>query len=212
MFKTILFDVDGTLIDTEYVMTKSLQKTLFEEKGIDVPVNELQFILVIPGKKAIKRFVSDETEMLQLLEKWSKNILVFSEYATLFPEVKETIKSLKEKGFVLGLVISKTTLEMQNEFVPFDLNHYFEVVVTASDTQLHKPNPDPIQKAIDLLGVDKAETIYIGNSIYDMKSAKSCGVQFGLAEWGALKHISFDQVDFTFQTPKDVLNQIHEIG
>lgn len=51
----------------------------------------------------------------------------------------------------------------------------------------------------------------MGDSICDMKSAKSCGVSFSLAEWGALKHISFDQVDFTFQTPKDVLTQIHEM-
>lgn len=52
MIKTVLFDVDGTILDTEFVMIKSLQKTLKEEKNLDVPEENLEYILGIPGKKS----------------------------------------------------------------------------------------------------------------------------------------------------------------
>lgn len=53
MIKTVLFDVDGTILDTEFVMIKSLQKTLKEEKNLDVPEEDLEYILGIPGKKQL---------------------------------------------------------------------------------------------------------------------------------------------------------------
>lgn len=205
MFKTILFDVDGTIIDTQYVMTRSLQKTLLEEKQLEVPLEDLHFILGIPGREAIKKFSENDTELETLLTKWNNNILLFSEYATLFPNVEKVIKDLYAQGIELGVVTSKTQEEMKNEFDSFGLTQYFKVQVTASDTDLHKPNPDPIQKALDELGADKKETVYVGDSLYDMKSAKSCGVSFAVAQWGAVESSAFTDIDFSLVTPKDVL-------
>jgi phosphoglycolate phosphatase-like HAD superfamily hydrolase len=109
-------------------------------------------------------------------------------------------------GIVLGVVTSKTRPEMKNEFDIFGLNQYFKAQVTASDTELHKPNPDPIQKAINDLGADKSETVYIGDSLYDMKSAKSCGIAFCLAKWGAMATSIFTDIDFVLNSPDDILN------
>lgn len=66
MIKTVLFDVDGTILDTEFVMIKSLQKTLKEEKNLDVPEENLEYILGIPGKKAIERYSSSGEEVDKL--------------------------------------------------------------------------------------------------------------------------------------------------
>ncbi|WP_100065827.1 HAD family hydrolase [Miniphocaeibacter massiliensis] len=206
MFKTILFDIDGTIIDTEYVMTKSLQKTLLEEKELSVSIKELNYILGIPGREALEKFTKNKRELNYLLEKWSENVLLFSKHATIFPQITEVLQALNSRNITLGVVTSKTKEEMKNEFDIFKLNHHFKIQVTASDTKLHKPNPEPIQKAIDDLGANIEETIYIGDSLYDMKSAKACGISFGLAKWGALESIVFNNVDFHLKTPKDILN------
>lgn len=209
MFKTILFDVDGTIIDTQYVMTKSLQKTLLEEKQLEVSLEDLHFILGIPGREALKKFSEDNTELEDLLAKWNNNILLFSEYATLFPDIEKVIKDLHAQGIELGVVTSNTQEEMKNEFDTFGLTQYFKVQITASDTDLHKPNPDPIQKALDDLGANKKETVYVGDSIYDMKSAKSCGVSFAVAQWGAVESSAFTDVDFSLATPQDVMTLVN---
>jgi len=206
MFKTILFDVDGTIIDTQYMMTKSLQKTLLEEKQLEIPLEKLHYILGIPGREALKNFTKDDKELEMLLTKWNDNILLFSEHATLFPDIEKVIKTLYTQGVELGVVTSKTREEMKNEFDTFGLTQYFKVQVTASDTSLHKPNPDPIQKALDKLEADKKETVYVGDSLYDMRSAKSCGISFALAQWGALESNAFTEINFSLKKPKDLLN------
>lgn len=208
MFKTILFDVDGTIIDTEYVMTRSLQKTLKEEQDKEVTIEELHFILGIPGKEALKKYANSADEIDYLLEQWGKKILSLSHQASIFPYMEDVFKKLQDTGAKMGLVTSKTKTEMENEFDHFDLNSFFKVIVTASDTVLHKPNPDPVLKAIQLLDADKSETIYIGDSVYDMKSAKASGVKFGLAKWGALDLEAFGEADYIFDTPFDVLKLI----
>ncbi len=122
MIKTILFDVDGTIIDTEYVMTYSLQKTLCEELEKEIPIKELHYILGIPGREAIKKFVNTEEEEETLLSKWGENVLLLADNAQVFPHIEETLQTLHVKGIQLGLVTSKTKEEMKNEFDRFNLN------------------------------------------------------------------------------------------
>ncbi|MGX7173931.1 HAD family hydrolase [Enterococcus ratti] len=118
-----------------------------------------------------------------------------------FPCIKETLQTLHAKGIQLGVVTSKTKEEMKNEFDQFNLNQYFDIQITDSDTKLHKLFPDLIQKAIDELGIKKEETIYIGDSLYDMQSAKACGITFGLAKWGAKNIEKFQNVDIIIDFP-----------
>lgn len=208
MFKTLLFDVDGTLIDTAYVMTHSLQKTLQEEKQQSVAIEDLDYILGIPGRAALEKFTTDATELEKLLAAWNKNVLLYAEHVSVYPEIEATLKKLKNAGIKMGIVTSKTSNEMKTEFDIFNLNHYFDVFITASDTENHKPHPAPIQKAVDLLAVEKAETIYIGDSLYDMKSAKACGVKFAVANWGALDLALFTEADYFLESPTDLLKLI----
>ena len=127
-----------------------------------------------------------------------------------FSYIKETFQMLHAKGIQLGLVTSKTQEEMKNEFDHFNLNQYFDIQITASDTKLHKPFPDPIQKAIDELGIKKEETIYIGDSLYDMQSAKASGIAFGLAKWGAKNIEKFQSVDIIIDSPQEILDLLEK--
>ena len=210
MIKTMLFDVDGTIIDTEYVMTHSLQKTLREELEMDLSIQELHYILGIPGREAIKKFANNKEEEDKLLSKWGGNVLLLADNVQVFPYIKETFQMLHAKGIQLGLVTSKTQEEMKNEFDHFNLNQYFDIQITASDTKLHKPFPDPIQKAIDELGIKKEETIYIGDSLYDMQSAKASGIAFGLAKWGAKNIEKFQSIDIIIDSPQEILDLLEK--
>lgn len=205
MFKCVIFDVDGTILDTEKSILKSLQKVLRDE-GKDYTSDKLRFALGIPGKEALKKLNINDVERVQ--SKWSKTVLEYSREVTVFQGVKEIIKRLSENPISTGIVTSKTKQELIDEFDPFGLSHFFDCTISASDTENHKPHPDPLLLCLKKLNADKDETVYIGDSIYDMQSAKSAGLEFALALWGSKTTKGFESADYILNKPKDILDII----
>ncbi|MFK5708417.1 HAD family hydrolase [Lysinibacillus boronitolerans] len=203
MLKAIIFDVDGTILDTEQAILQSLQRTLREETQKDYPFEALRFVLGIPGKDALQRLNVDDIEAVH--QKWSAAVLDFSHEVAVFESLEEVIQHLATKPLQLGIVTSKTAQEVVDEFEPFGLSEYFQHIVSASDTEKHKPNPEPLLKCLDALQVAPEEAIYIGDSIYDFQCAKQAGAKFALAHWGAKSTIGFEEADYVFYEPKDIL-------
>lgn len=208
MYKNILFDVDGTLIDTEKPIIYSLQKVLREELNIQKSYDDLLFVLGIPGKYSLEKLNIPKDKLDYILNKWSYTISLNQNKMKLFDNMEYVLKNLYNKQVNLGIITSKNDEEMKNEFSPFNIDKYFTCIVTASDTRLHKPNPDPILKAMDNLKITRDRTIYIGDSVYDMKSAKSAGIAFGLAKWGTPTPNAFKNPDHSFNKPTDILKLI----
>ncbi len=124
-----------------------------------------------------------------------------------FDDIKDTLVKLNEMGISIGIVTSKTKEEYTNDFVPFGLGNYFKLVVCADDTEKHKPNPEPILKFIELSGVDKSNTLYIGDTKYDMECAFSSGIDFALALWGAKVSVGIN-ANYILKKPKQILELI----
>ena len=122
--------------------------------------------------------------------------------------MEESLTKLKENETQIGIVTSKTNEEMENEFEHFGLSKLFDISVTASDTTKHKPNPEPILYALNKLGSLPEESIYIGDSIYDMHSSQSAGAKFALAKWGAKENPLFSSADISLETPLEILQHL----
>ncbi|VDG98068.1 Phosphorylated carbohydrates phosphatase TM_1254 [Lysinibacillus sphaericus] len=205
MIKNVIFDVDGTILDTEKSILKSLQEVLRDE-GENYVVNDLRFALGIPGKEALKKLNIKDIERVQ--SKWSKTVLEYSQEVTVFQGVKEVIEMVSKKSSSMGIVTSKTKQELIDEFNPFGLSHFFDCIISASDTKNHKPHPDPLLLCLKELNANIGSTVYVGDSIYDMQSAKSAGVKFALALWGSKTIEGFESADYILKDPKDVLDVI----
>ncbi|WGF38960.1 HAD family hydrolase [Lysinibacillus capsici] len=203
MLRAIIFDVDGTILDTEQAILQSLQRILREETQQDYPFEALRFALGIPGKDALQRLNVDDIEAVH--QKWSAAVLDFSHEVAVFESLEEVIQHLATKPLQMGIVTSKTAQEVVDEFEPFGLSEYFQHIVSASDTEKHKPHPEPLLKCLDALQVAPEEAIYIGDSIYDFQCAKQAGAKFALAHWGAKSTIGFEEADYVFYEPKDIL-------
>lgn len=203
-FKHIVFDVDGTLIDSETTVLKSLQKTLKEE-GIKKSLEELKFALGIPGRDALLILKINDLERVE--EKWMKNVTIYADEITLFDGVKQVIQELKSKNFKLGIITSKTKEEYNIDFIKFDIHSYFDLVICADDTIKHKPDGEPMEKYIEITGASKEEIIYIGDSIYDMQCSKNAGVNSALALWGAHNPEKIES-NYKLKHPKDILDII----
>ncbi|MFV0243080.1 MAG: HAD family hydrolase [Lacrimispora sphenoides] len=202
-YKHIVFDIDGTLIDTEYAVLHSLQDTLIAVTGINREINELTFALGIPGKNALKKLNVPEHSISLILGHWEKCMSNYSNTVCVFQGISELLDALVQYGCELGIVTSKTREEFKQDFVPFDISKYFTTIICADDTVEHKPDPDPLFKYMEVSNANNNELIYIGDSVYDWECAKSAKVDFALAGWGSLSREIL--ADYYLEKPDDLL-------
>ncbi|MBW9172508.1 HAD family hydrolase [Clostridium estertheticum] len=205
MYNYIIFDVDGTLLDTEIAVLSSLQKLVSEELNKNYSFEDLKFALGIPGEVALNKL--GITNILECSEKWNVYLKEYFHHVKIFDDIKESLVKLNEMGVSIGIVTSKTKEEFLNDFVPFGLSNYFKLVVCADDTEKHKPNPEPLLKFIELSEVDKSKTIYIGDTKYDLDCALGAGIDFALALWGAKSSIGID-ANYILENPKQILELV----
>ena len=206
MFDCIIFDVDGTLIDTEFMVKKALQKLLLEEINREPSWTELDFILGIPGEVTLEKF--GITNTYQASRRWNANMIEHKQSVKVYANIEQTLRHLKTAKIGTGLVTSKNQIELNDDFVHFGLMPYFDHYVSASDTARHKPFPDPLIKFLEISGYTAQQVIYIGDTIYDQQAASAAGISFGLALWGT-KTPETIPAEFKLKTPLDVLSLIN---
>lgn len=202
-YKQIVFDVDGTLIDTEYAVLHSLQDTIEYMTDTKPKIESLIFALGITGKTALQQLgIVDIPLALSL---WDKNMDKYSNHVRVFDNISNLLEQLTSWGYELGIVTSKTKNEFVHDFSIFGIDNYFKTIVCADDTSDHKPNPAPILKYIELTQCDKEELLYIGDSAYDMECAMRAGIDFALAGWGAKKKLN---TRISYATPLDAIKHL----
>lgn len=203
----IVFDVDGTILDTEEAVLKSFQKTL-GEIGIKKEIHELTFCLGITGLAALEHLGITEAD--EVLARWVDNLKASSGLVRVFDGMVPLLEKLKERGCTLGIVTSRLTKEYEADFAFYGLLRYFDTVVCVEDTKLHKPSGEPVECYVRKSKAKKEEVLYIGDSRYDMECARNAGVDCALALWGAssVKHI---RAAYYFPEPASVLNELDRI-
>lgn len=190
MYKIVVFDVDGTLIDTEKSIILGLKKLLTEKNKRIYTDEELDFVLGIPAEAAIERFEFNEPE--KCMKKWSDNMEKFKEFDVIFPQIIEALKCLKSRGVITGIVTSRTKAEYDTDPIFLSIKKYFDHIICADDTKLHKPNGEPLIKFLANMKAKSSDAVFIGDTIYDCKCAENAGVDFLWAGWGTKENINYE--------------------
>ena len=181
-YKHIVFDVDGTLIDSGTADIRGLQDTLEQLTGVVTPLEELRFSQGIPGKDTLRILGIEDIDAVE--EQWIQNILRYSGGITLFPGMKETLEALDARGVKLGVVTSRTHRELDGDFPRYGVAHLFGPMICAEDAPGHKPEPAPLLRYMELTGARPEEVLYVGDTINDSLCAQRSGIDFALALWG----------------------------
>ncbi|HQG79311.1 MAG TPA: HAD-IA family hydrolase [bacterium] len=149
-YVNIVFDIDGTLIDTEDIILKSLQKALKDLHNRNEKKENLRFALGITGPKALEVLrVSDNGKTLQTWNEYMQNSSIAIK---LFAGIEEVLKKLKSINIKLGIITSRTKYEYEEQFVPLGISDYFETIICSEDTIKHKPDGEPMRKYLEFLG------------------------------------------------------------
>lgn len=208
-YRHVIFDLDGTVVDNEYVILQSLQDMLLEVTGVTHAHDELKFSLGVPAYVPLEHFtIADKEAALAI---WGRHQIKYSHLAKPFPEVVRVMEELRSDGAALGVVTSRTRNEYIEEFLPYGLGDMFGVSICADDTERHKPEADPLLEYLRRTGCPREDAIYVGDSQYDMLCAKAAGVDRGHALWGTGCPPHPDAT-YHFRTPAELLTCVSGTG
>lgn len=201
-YKHIIFDVDGTLIDTEYAIIRSLQDIIKSMTGEEPAYDTLTFVLGITGEDALKKL--NMKDIPAMLELWLEKMEKYDSTMIPFEGIPELLNTLSHMECKLGIVTSRTRKEFESDFERHGLLPFFSTVICADDTKEHKPNPAPLLKYMELTKAAPDQLLYIGDSRYDRECAKNAGVDFALAMWGCYNKEL--QAEYYPATPNHILD------
>jgi pyrophosphatase PpaX len=206
-FTHILFDLDGTLVDTNELILQSFEHAL----GHFFPGRYTrQDVLPYMGEPLVQQFSRfTEPELVpQLVDVYRKhNVEKHDLLVAIFPHVKEVLTDLKNTGHKLAVVTNKMRLTAEMGLRLFELEPLIDVLVTIEDTTKHKPEPEPLLFAMDKLGAEAEAALMVGDSPYDIMAGKAagtatCGVSWSLrGKEGLIEY----QPDYLIDDMKELL-------
>ena len=180
---TVLFDFDGTLMNTNELIYNSWQHTFRTIKGTEGDPDMIKRSYGDILAKTIAEFFPDypQEEAIEIYR--SYQVGRFSDDIYPFPGMLELVRELKEKGYKVAVVTSRlrnTTLEGLNKY---GLDEIVDAVITADECKAHKPEPEPALMAMRAMGSRAEETVMVGDSKYDIGCANNAGVTSVLVDW-----------------------------
>jgi pyrophosphatase PpaX len=185
-FPVVLFDLDGTLVDSGAIILASMKHAATTVLGREIPDAELMAAVGGPGLVAQMEAL-DAARVDELVRVYREHNEPL--HADLEPcaGIEPTLDLLREEGRRLGIVTAKrhVTVQLAFDVLP-RLEAYFDVVVGADDTRRHKPDPEPILHALDMLGAAPAEAAYVGDSPFDVQAARAAGAFAVAVTWGRI--------------------------
>lgn len=182
---TLLFDLDGTVLNTNHLIVESFQhayRTINGEekdrgyitKSFGEPLAQtMEREFDIPVEEAIGIYRSFHYER-------------FEDLIDIFPGMAQTIMALHNKGYKLGIVTSRLNHTTIRGLKKYNLEKCFQCIITADDTQKHKPDPEPIQMALEKLKSLPENAMMIGDSLFDIKCAHNAGAKAAIVSWSEL--------------------------
>jgi pyrophosphatase PpaX len=206
--RTVLFDLDGTLIDSVRLILDSYHHTLATH-GLP-PRTDDEWLAGV-GTPLTAQFAAwrDDPETLEALIATYReyNLTHHDRMVTVYPGVVDVVSALKKDGITTGLVTSKNRAGAVRGLTLAQLEATMDVLVCADEVENPKPHPEPVEKAVRLLGADSRATVYVGDSVHDMLSGRAAGVRTAAALWGPFgrSHLEGAQPDYWLEWPNELL-------
>lgn len=181
--QTVLFDLDGTILDTNELIISSFLHAL---EGKTEELLTRDHIIPHMGRPLVdqlKQF-SGREEVEELIQAYYDfNLREHDAMAAAFPYATEVISKLGDHGIKLGVVTTKRRKTALLGIELLGLTPYMKVVISLDDVTEPKPSPEGVLKAVDLLGADPQTTMMVGDSQYDIQAGQRAGVLTAGVAW-----------------------------
>jgi pyrophosphatase PpaX len=206
-YPVVLFDLDGTVIDSGGIILASMRHASREVLGRVIADAELMQAVGGPGLEA-QMAALDPERVDELVSVYRAHNEPLHEELVCCAGMEHALERLKADGRRLGVVTAKrrSTAELAFEHVP--LGHLFETIVGGDETERHKPDPEPLLLAAERLGAWPADIVYVGDSPFDIRAAKAAGMGSVAVTWGRIhdrSRLEREEPDAIVDTAKELL-------
>lgn len=219
--RVLLFDFDGTLVNTTPLILKSFRATWEKVFGftmddadyiktfgtlLHTALKELTEQCVAEGRiRPVEDLTAKADELLRTYREF--NWQWHDETIEPFDGMDAVVRELKARDYRLGIVSSKLRFGVERGLSLFGMTELFDVIVAADDVTNHKPHPEPLLKALEKFDAMPREAAYIGDSTHDIVAGKAAGLATVAAAWGPFQRHELEalQPDYLLEKPNELL-------
>jgi pyrophosphatase PpaX len=201
-FPVVLFDLDGTLVDSAAVILASFHHAT--ETVLNRRVSDAQILAQVGGTNLEAQMaLLDPDRVDELVEVYRAHNDPSYDSLACFAGVVDVLDALKRDGRRLGVVTAKRRPTVERVFAGAGIGEYFDVVVGSDSTTRHKPDAEPILHALAELDAASGEAAYVGDSPFDMAAARAAGVYAVAVAWGGIHRV--EDADVLVESPEELL-------
>ncbi len=180
----VLFDLDGTLVDSIDLIVACFDHTYHTHLGATLPRERIVATIGRPLIEALEDAAPGRGSEL-FATYGAFNDAHHDDLLRPYPAALDAARALHARGLPLGVVTSKRRAGTRCALRLYDVESIFPVLVALEDTPRHKPAPDPLLEGARRLGLVPADTLYVGDSVYDVQAARAAGMPVAAVLWGA---------------------------
>ena len=203
----VLFDLDGTLIDSIGLILGSMRHA-FARCERPIPSDDEWLTGVgIPLRTMFQRYAAEDVEIDRLIGAYREHQLAnHDSLVRCYDEVPQTLAALERAGHPLAVVTSKGDMLARRGLDLVGIASHFETIVSCDSCARHKPHPEPVLTALERLGYEPGEALFVGDSVHDIEAGNAAGVETVAALWGP-----FSREQLAFARPARFIHRIGEL-
>jgi len=184
-YEAVLFDLDGTLVDTLELILASYRYTMEKHLGNVPPDEEWLRTMGTPLMIQLRDFAQTAEQAEAMLQTYLDHNEEHQEsLIRSFPGALDAVRAIRAAGYRLGVVTSKLGDNARRELISCGFDGLFDALVSASDVERPKPHPEPVLRGLAAIGAEPAATLLVGDSVYDLQAGRAAGVDTAAALWG----------------------------
>jgi pyrophosphatase PpaX len=207
-YSTVLFDLDGTLIDSGEIILSSFRHATRTVLEREIPDEVLA--AAVGGSNIYDQMRAfDEDQAEELVRVYREHNEPLHDELVAFEGIERVLERLQSEGRKLGIVTAKRRRTVDLAFAMLPLEGFFGAVVTSELTENHKPHPEPVEKALELLGSSPGDSAFVGDSPFDMGAGKAAGVFTVAVSWGKIhpvERLLETGADTVVHSPEELLD------